>query len=126
MIWIVYYTFFTKWERNEGNVNTTTETIKKRNDISEDTQLEVGSVLTISYCYNINDIPYFTDSVTCDENATIGEIADQYNTTRGDLMKLNPEAINEEGDILSSTILIPNFISPMAAVTQSVSDSNQR
>lgn len=93
------------------DANCTVNELCSRNGIKNSGFIYQGDKIVIPYCYNEEDIDYFTDVVECSENAHISNVAAEYDTTIESIRALNGDAIDEDGNIISSAILVPNFIS---------------
>ena len=112
-------TIYRKYEIQYGDTltalaedaNTTAYEIAKQNGISVNALIREGQTITIPYYYKEEDLRFFTESIPCDEDDSLSKIAAEYDTKQETIRELNGDAIDEYGDILSSSILVPNFIS---------------
>ena len=93
------------------DTNTSVSDIAIINGISRASFINEGDEIILPYCYNEEDLRFATETITCEEEDHISEIAAKYDTTTDTIRTLNEDAIDEYGDILSKTIIVPNFIS---------------
>lgn len=92
--------------------------IKDLNNLKSD-MLKYNQKLALKYTISPDNIKYLTETIQVD-NRTIYEIAGLYHTTAESIYNLNKEAVEKivnPGDrddytILSSTVLVPNYLSP--------------
>ena len=62
--------------------------------------------------YDLDDVNYFTTTISVPTGTTVKEIAEQYHTDSSTIIELNEEAVViEDGKyyIVSDTIKVPNF-----------------
>lgn len=93
------------------DANTSVSDIAIINGISRASFINEGDEIILPYRYNEEDLRFATETITCDEDEHISAIAAEYGTTTESIRTLNQDAIDEFGDITSSTIVVPKFIS---------------
>lgn len=86
--------------------------IQRDNNITNPDHIKWGQVLEINFTYDLDDVNYFTTTISVPTGTTVKEIAEQYHTDSSTIIELNEEAVViEDGKyyIVSDTIKVPNF-----------------
>lgn len=107
--------------------NTLIEEIKLANVMSGD-KLIIGRYIDIPYIIDEKDLKYYTEEIPYEENTTLTQIADEHETTRETLKRLNPDTITKDINgadvVMGDSIIIPNFITKEEYDTLKASDTN--
>lgn len=73
--------------------------------------IQAGTEIVIPYHIESGDLRYATYSAYYTPGTPLSEFAAQYDTTVESIKRLNSEAI-EDGEVISDTLLVPNFATP--------------
>lgn len=107
--------------------NTLIEEIKLANVMSGD-KLIIGRYIDIPYIIDEKDLKYYTEEIPYEENTTLTQIADEHETTRETLKRLNPDTITKDINgadvVMGDSIIVPNFITKEEYDTLKASDTN--
>ena len=86
--------------------------IQRDNNITNPDHIKWGQIIEINFTYDLDDVNYFTTTISVPTGTTVKEIAEQYHTSSSTIIELNEEAVViEDGKyyIVSDTIKVPNF-----------------
>lgn len=89
--------------------NSSINEIKSINSLDSDT-IKYGQTLIVPYYIAETDLQYATNSVDYTQGMTLEEFAKENATDTDTIICLNEEAI-EDGQVISDTLLVPNFVS---------------
>lgn len=107
--------------------NTLIEEIKLANVMSSD-KLIIGRYICIPYIIDEKDLKYYTEEIPYEENTTLTQIADEHETTRETIKRLNPDIITKDihgaDVVMGDSIIVPNFITKEEYDTLKASDTN--
>lgn len=107
--------------------NTLIGEIKLANEMSGD-KLIIGRYIDIPYIIDEKDLKYYTEEIPYEENTTLTQIADEHETTRETLKRLNPDTITKDINgadvVMGDSIIVPNFITKEEYDTLKASDTN--
>lgn len=111
---VVYRTYKIK----EGNtiselaqdVGCSQEELIERNGILDENHIRAGNTIEVPYHINKEDLKYATTTAEYDANSSLEDFAFSHSTTMDSIVNLNEEAF-ENGQIISTTLLVPTFAS---------------
>ena len=89
------------------DANTTTGKLMSSNGL-DSTIIHPGDTLYIPYNIAAEDLKYATDVIEYQPGTDLNDILTKYHTTKQSIVDLNKEAY-QDGEIISDTILVPNF-----------------
>ena len=92
------------------NANTSIESIMALNNLSSPDLIKYGETLYIPYVINGEDLKYATVAAYYQPGTDLNAFAAKYGTDAASIYGLNEEAF-ENGEIISSTLLVPTFAS---------------
>lgn len=90
------------------DANCTIAEIQNKNGISNASFIRVGDDILIPYHIESGDLRYATYSAYIPEGQSLAAFAKEYDTTVDSIVALNKECI-EDGQVLASELLVPNF-----------------
>lgn len=113
------YTVYRTYEIGYGDTlsvlaeraNCSVSEITRENNISNSSMIQAGTEIVIPYHIESGDLRYATYSAYYTPGTPLSEFAAQYDTTVESIKRLNSEAI-EDGEVISDTLLVPNFATP--------------
>lgn len=103
------------------DANCTLSELTAYNGITNASSIKAGHDIIIPYNIESGDLRYATYAAYLPEGMTLETFADRYSTTVNSIIALNKEAITEEGQALSDTLLVPNFATPSEIKEQKAS-----
>ena len=92
------------------NANTSIESIMALNNLSSPDLIKYGETLYIPYLINGEDLKYATVAAYYQPGSDLEAFAKKYGTDAASIYELNEEAF-ENGQVISSTLLVPTFAS---------------
>lgn len=92
------------------NANTTVESIMALNDLPSPDLIKSGETIYIPYVISGEDLKYATVAAYYQPGTDLNAFAAKYGTDAASIYGLNEEAF-ENGEIISSTLLVPTFAS---------------
>ena len=92
------------------NANTSIESIMALNNLSSPDLIKYGETLYIPYLINGEDLKYATVAAYYQPGSDLEAFAKKYGTDTASIYELNEEAF-EDGQVISSTLLVPTFAS---------------
>ena len=92
------------------NANTSIEQIMQMNNLSSPDLIKYGETLYIPYVIEGEDLKYATAAVYYQTGTDLNAFAQKYGTDAASIYALNEEAF-ENGQVISSTLLVPTFAS---------------
>lgn len=113
------YTVYRTYEIGYGDTlsvlaekaNCSVSEITRENNIYNSSMIQAGTEIVIPYHIESGDLRYATYSAYYTPGTPLSEFAAQYDTTVESIKRLNSEAI-EDGEVISDTLLVPNFATP--------------
>lgn len=93
------------------DANCTVSEIQRLNDITNKSVIQAGANIIIPYHIEQEDLEYATTSAYYTPGTSLEDFANQYSTTVDSIVKLNEEAI-EDGQVMSDSLIVPNFNTP--------------